>query len=53
MGFLKKRFPDISTATISQVENLLIEDMESLEKNLLDFNSLEDLESWLNSRYPN
>jgi len=51
MGFLKKRFPDISTATTSQVENLLIEDMESLEENLLDFNSLEDLESWLNSYY--
>ena len=53
MDFLEKRFQDIPTAITSQIEDLPLEDLRSLGKDLLDFNSLEDVESWLNSRYPN
>ncbi|MEM1169229.1 MAG: Rpn family recombination-promoting nuclease/putative transposase [Cyanobacteria bacterium P01_H01_bin.35] len=53
MRLLKKRFPDIPTTITSQIENLPIEDLESLGEDLLDFNSLEDLESWLNYHNPN
>ncbi len=53
MGFLEKRFQDIPTAITSQIEDLPLEDLKSLGKDLLDFNSLEDVESWLNYRYPN
>lgn len=52
MRLLKKRFPDIPNTINSKIENLPIEDLESLGEDLLDFNSMEDLESWLNSRFP-
>jgi predicted transposase/invertase (TIGR01784 family) len=48
MRQLKKRFGDIPTATSSQIEGLSLEDLESLGEDFLDFNSLEDLQSWLN-----
>ncbi len=50
MRQLKKRFGEISTAISSQVEDLSVEDLESLGEDIFDFNSLEDLESWLEER---
>ncbi len=47
MRQLKKRFGEIPVAISSQVENLSIEHLESLGEDFLDFNSLEDLFSWL------
>nr|WP_287525111.1 DUF4351 domain-containing protein [Okeania sp. SIO2C2] len=32
------------------MEDLLLSDLESLTEDILDFNSLEDLESWLQER---
>ncbi|NES70335.1 MAG: Rpn family recombination-promoting nuclease/putative transposase [Okeania sp. SIO2D1] len=52
MRLLKKRFKYIPTSINNQIEDLPVEDLESLGEDLLDFNSLEDLESWLNSRNP-
>ncbi|NEP04057.1 MAG: DUF4351 domain-containing protein, partial [Okeania sp. SIO4D6] len=52
MRLLKKRFKDIPTSINNQIEDLAVEELESLGEDLLDFNSLEDLESWLNSRNP-
>ncbi|MDY7003362.1 MAG: Rpn family recombination-promoting nuclease/putative transposase [Cyanobacteriota bacterium] len=52
MRLLKKRFKDIPTAINNQIEDLSVEDLESLGEDLLDFNSLEDLENWLNYRNP-
>ncbi|MGK7919678.1 MAG: DUF4351 domain-containing protein, partial [Trichodesmium sp.] len=48
MRQLKKRFGEISTETISKIENLTIEKLENLGEDFLDFNSITDLESWLN-----
>jgi len=53
MRLLKKRFQDIPSSITSQIENLPLEDLQSLGEDLSDFNSLEAVESWLNSRYPN
>ena len=50
MRLLKKRFGEIPAAISSQVEDLPVEDLESLGEDFLDFNSLEDLESWLEER---
>ncbi len=47
---LKKRFGEIPGTITTQVEGLLLEDLESLTEDILDFNSLEDLESWLKER---
>ncbi|MEQ8997465.1 MAG: Rpn family recombination-promoting nuclease/putative transposase [Coleofasciculus sp. B1-GNL1-01] len=47
---LKKRFGEIPVGTSSQVQNLSIEDLESLGEDLLEFDSLEDLENWLMER---
>ncbi|MEL7034404.1 MAG: Rpn family recombination-promoting nuclease/putative transposase [Cyanobacteria bacterium J06592_8] len=47
MRQLKKQFGEIPTAISSQVEDLSIEDLERLGEDFLDFNNLEDLESWL------
>jgi len=44
---IKKRFGEISVETSSQVQNLSIEDLESLGEDFLEFDSLEDLENWL------
>ncbi|NES81768.1 MAG: Rpn family recombination-promoting nuclease/putative transposase [Moorea sp. SIO2B7] len=47
---IKKRFGEITAAITSQIEELSIEDLESLGEDVLDFNSLEDLSSWLKGR---
>ncbi|MGD1702823.1 Rpn family recombination-promoting nuclease/putative transposase [Dapis sp. BLCC M229] len=48
MRLLKKRFGEIDTETISKIENLTIEELENLGEDFLDFNSITDLENWLN-----
>jgi len=53
MRLLKKRFGEVPAAISSQVEDLSVEDLESLGEDFLEFNSLEDLESWLERRSPN
>ena len=53
MRLLRKRFKDLPTAINNQIEDLPVEDLESLGEDLLDFNSLEDLEIWLSARIPN
>ena len=50
MRQLKKRFGQIPEATIAQIEELSIEDLETLAEDFLDFNSLEDLSGWLSER---
>ncbi|NEP39331.1 MAG: DUF4351 domain-containing protein, partial [Okeania sp. SIO2H7] len=50
MRQLKKRFGDISTAINTQIEGLPLEDLEVLTEDILDFNTLEDLQSWLEER---
>ncbi|NER38029.1 MAG: Rpn family recombination-promoting nuclease/putative transposase [Oscillatoria sp. SIO1A7] len=52
MRQLKKRFGEIPEILSSQVENLLLEDLESLTEDIFDFNSLEDLSVWLQERKP-
>ena len=47
---LTKRFGEISEAITSQIENLSIQDLENLGEDFLDFNSLSDLERWLERR---
>ncbi|MEQ9234333.1 Rpn family recombination-promoting nuclease/putative transposase [Coleofasciculus sp. E2-BRE-01] len=47
---LKKRFGEINIAITSQVEALSIEELERLGEDFLDFNSLADLEHWLEER---
>ncbi len=44
---LKKRFAEIPGTISIQIEDLLLEDLESLMQDILDFNSFEDLESCL------
>ncbi|NES65217.1 MAG: DUF4351 domain-containing protein [Okeania sp. SIO2D1] len=48
MGQLKKRFGALDTETVSKIENLTIEELENLGEYFLDFNSITDLENWLN-----
>ncbi|NES65708.1 MAG: DUF4351 domain-containing protein, partial [Okeania sp. SIO2D1] len=49
MRLLKKRFGELETEeTISKIENLTIEELENLGEYFLDFNSITDLENWLN-----
>ncbi|NEP77244.1 MAG: Rpn family recombination-promoting nuclease/putative transposase [Okeania sp. SIO3B3] len=50
MRLLKKRFGNIPDEINNQIEDLLLSDLESLTEDILDFNSLEDLESWLQER---
>ncbi|MGD1699997.1 Rpn family recombination-promoting nuclease/putative transposase [Dapis sp. BLCC M229] len=50
MRLIKKRFGEIPEAIISQIENLSVEDLDNLGEDFLDFNSLEDLLSWLQER---
>ncbi|WP_366557722.1 Rpn family recombination-promoting nuclease/putative transposase [Okeania sp. SIO1I7] len=52
MRLLKKRFGEIPTKINNQIENWVIEDLEMLTEDILDFNSLEDLESWLQENSP-
>ncbi len=49
---LKKRFAEIPGTISIQIEDLLLEDLESLMQDILDFNSLEDLESCLEEHSP-
>jgi predicted transposase YdaD len=50
MRQLKKRFGDIPATISSQVEDLSIEELERLGEDIFDFNSWEDLSSWLEVR---
>ncbi|NES92245.1 MULTISPECIES: Rpn family recombination-promoting nuclease/putative transposase [Okeania] len=52
MRLLKKRFGEIPETINNQIEDLLLSDLESLTEDILDFNSLEDLESWLEENSP-
>ena len=47
MRLLQKRFGEIPETISSQIEDLDIEDLESLAEDFLDFDSLEDLSGWL------
>ncbi|MEQ9369795.1 MAG: Rpn family recombination-promoting nuclease/putative transposase [Coleofasciculus chthonoplastes F3-SA18-01] len=50
MRLLKKRFGEIPVAITSRVGNLSLENLESLTEDILDFESLQDVESWLEGR---
>lgn len=50
MRQLKKRFGDIPVAIASQVEHLDLAKLENLTEDIFDFNSLPDLENWLEER---
>ncbi|WP_293069722.1 DUF4351 domain-containing protein [Okeania sp. SIO2B3] len=50
MRLLKKLFGEIPETISSQIKDLLLSDLENLTEEILDFNSLEDLESWLEER---
>ncbi|MEQ9553236.1 MAG: DUF4351 domain-containing protein [Coleofasciculus sp. G3-WIS-01] len=50
MRQLKKRFGDIPATLSRKIEDLSVEDLESLGEDFLDFNSLADLSSWLEER---
>ena len=47
MRQLKKRFGEITVTLTNQIENLSLEDLENLSEDIFDFESLEDLENWL------
>ncbi|NER06194.1 MAG: Rpn family recombination-promoting nuclease/putative transposase [Okeania sp. SIO3C4] len=47
MRLLKKRFGEIPATISNQIENLVLEYLEILTEDILDFNSLENLEIWL------
>ncbi|MEQ9551220.1 MAG: Rpn family recombination-promoting nuclease/putative transposase [Coleofasciculus sp. G3-WIS-01] len=50
LRLLKKRFGEISVETSSQIQDLSVEDLESLGEDFLEFDSLKDLENWLMER---
>ena len=50
MVLVNQRFGEIPEALTSQIEDLGLEDLESLVKVFLNFTSLEDLSSWLQER---
>ncbi len=52
MRLLKKRFGEIPATITNQIENLVLEDLEILTEDILDFNSLEDLQIWLQEHLP-
>ncbi|NEQ36833.1 MAG: Rpn family recombination-promoting nuclease/putative transposase [Okeania sp. SIO3I5] len=52
MRLLKKRFGEIPATISNQIESLVLEDLEILTEDILDFNSLEDLEIWLQEHLP-
>ena len=45
---ISQRFPEVAEAIAPQIEGLSLEDLESLVEAFLSFNTLEDLQSWLN-----
>ncbi|MEQ8757425.1 MAG: Rpn family recombination-promoting nuclease/putative transposase [Coleofasciculus sp. G1-WW12-02] len=47
MRLLKKRFGEIPVAITSRLEDLSLEKLESLTENIFDFESVQDVESWL------
>ena len=50
MRLLKKRFGEIPAALSTQVEDLSLSELETLTEDIFDFNSLEDVSSWLEER---
>lgn len=50
---IKKSFKDIPEYIIRQVESLSLENVEVLGEDFLDFESLEDLENWLRTKFSN
>jgi len=46
---LNRRIGEIESSLIQRVQTLSIEQLEELGEALLDFNSIEDLENWLQS----
>ena len=46
---LRKRLGDLDAAVEEQIEGLSAERLEQLGEALLDFNSLADLDAWLQS----
>ncbi len=50
MRLLKKRFGEIPEGVTRKIEDLSIEDLENLGEDVLDFNNIEDLSSWLEGR---
>lgn len=53
MRQFKKRFGEIPTEISSKIETLTIEELESLGEDFLDFNSMDNLVSWLNNQSKN
>jgi molybdopterin-guanine dinucleotide biosynthesis protein A len=47
MRQMKKRFGEIPLPITNQIQTLDLENLEKLGEDFLDFNSLEDLENWL------
>jgi hypothetical protein len=47
MRQISKRFGEIPSPIVSQVEQLSLADLESLTEAIFDFQSLADLENWL------
>lgn len=47
MRLLKKRFGELPIEITSQIEDLSLENLERLGEDVLDFNSIDDLSSWL------
>ncbi|MFP4121295.1 Rpn family recombination-promoting nuclease/putative transposase [Coleofasciculus sp.] len=50
MRLMKKRFGEIPVAITSRVEDLSLKQLESLTESIFDFESLQDVESWLEGR---
>ena len=48
--FLNRRVGEIDSSLIERINGLSIEQLESLGEALLDFNSVADLEAWLNQQ---
>ena len=48
--FLNRRIGEIDSSLIERINGLSIEQLESLGEALLDFNSVADLEAWLNQQ---
>jgi predicted transposase YdaD len=46
---IKKRFGEVSENTKFKIKNLSIEQLELLGESLFDFNSLDDVNNWLDN----
>ncbi len=49
LRILKRRFRNLSSTFENQINQLSLENLETLGDDLLDFQSEEDLENWLNN----